>query len=135
MEKLDLSSFEKATKSLNEVIDVYEKDKNNAIIRDSMIQRFEYTYSLCLKMIKRFFSYSAFADENIEGITFNQMIRTANKMNLIKSDLEKWNDYRIKKNLTSHTYDEATAEIVASVVKDFYFEAEFLLNKLKEKSI
>ena len=81
------------------------------------------------------YSISAFADENIEGITFNQMIRTANKMNLIKSDLEKWNDYRIKRNLTSHTYDEATAEIVASVVKDFYFEAEFLLNKLKEKSI
>ena len=51
MENIDLTSFEKALNSLNEVIRVYSYDETNLITRDSMIQRFEYTYSIALKMI------------------------------------------------------------------------------------
>ena len=133
MEKLDITPFEKALNSLKEVIEVYNSDKTNLIIRDSMIQRFEYTYSIALKMIKRFFSQGAFVLENIEGMTFNAMIRQANKMELLKSDLEKWDDFRQKRNLTSHTYDENVAKAVAIVIEDFAIEVDFLLNSLKEK--
>ena len=41
MEIIDLTAFEKALNSLNEVIEVYNSDKTNLITRDSMIQRFE----------------------------------------------------------------------------------------------
>lgn len=133
MEKLDITPFEKALNSLKEVIEVYNSDKTNLIIRDSMIQRFEYTYSIALKMIKRFFSQGAFVLENIEGMTFNAMIRQANKMELLKSDLEKWDDFRQKRNLTSYTYDENVAKAVALVIEDFAVEVDFLLNSLKEK--
>ena len=133
MEKLDITPFEKALNSLKEVIEVYNSDKTNLIIRDSMIQRFEYTYSIALKMIKRFFSQGAFVLENIEGMTFNEMIRQANKMELLKSDLEKWDDFRQKRNLISHTYDENVAKAVALVIEDFAVEVDFLLNSLKEK--
>ena len=132
MEKLDLTSFEKALNSLKEVIEVYNSDKKNLITRDSMIQRYEYTYSLALKMIKRFFSLGAFV-ENVEGMTFNEMVRQANKMSLLKSNLEKWNDFRIMRNLTSHTYDEKVALNVVEIIPEFSDEAEFLLNKLKER--
>lgn len=133
MEILDLTSFEKALNSLDEVIRVYSSDKTNLITRDSMIQRFEYTYSIALKMIKRFFSQGAFVLENIEGMTFNEMIRQANKMGLLNSNLEKWDDFRQKRNLTSHTYDEEIAVKVVSIIPDFAEEAEFLLKQLKEK--
>ena len=133
MEILDLTSFENAINSLVDIINIYNSDKSNIYMRDSMIQRFEYTYSLSLKMIKRYFNVSAFEKENIDGMTFNEMIRTANRMNLLRSNLEKWNDYREKRNLTSHTYDERVAEAVVSVIPDFKDEAVFLLNKLKEK--
>ncbi len=133
MEKLDITPFEKALNSLKEVIEVYNSDKTNLMIRDSMIQRFEYTYSIALKMIKRFFSKGAFVLENIEGMTFNEMIRQANKMELLKSDLEKWDDFRQKRNLTSHTYDENVANAVALVVEDFAIEVQYLLDRLKEK--
>ena len=135
MESLDLKSFEKALNSLRDVINVYNADKTNLYMRDSMIQRFEYTYSLALKMIKRYFSISAFEKENLEGITFNEMIRTANRMGLLRSNLEKWTNYRQKSNMTSHTYDENIAKYVAEVIPDFKDETEFLLNKLKEKLI
>jgi len=132
MEKLDITSFENALNSLKEVIEVYNSDKTNLITRDSMIQRFEYTYSLALKMIKRFFSQGAFV-EDIEGMTFNEMVRQANKMNLLKSNLEKWNDFRLMRNLTSHTYDEKVALDVVKIIPEFCDDAEFLLNKLKER--
>jgi len=134
MEKIDLSSFENALNSLKEVIEVYNSNPSNLITRDSMIQRFEYTYSLALKMIKRYFSQSAFASENVEGMTFNEMIRNANKMGLLKSNLETWDDYRLKRNMTSHTYDEEVAISVVSIIQRFESEASFLLTKLKEKT-
>ncbi len=132
MEKLDVTSFENTLNSLNEVIEVYNSDKTNLITRDSMIQRYEYTYSLALKMIKRFFSQGAFV-ENVEGMTFNEMVRQANKMNLLKSNLEKWTDFRLMRNLTSHTYDEKVALDVVEVIPEFRDEAQFLLKKLKER--
>ena len=132
MERLDLTPFENALNSLKEVIEVYNSDETNLITRDSMIQRFEYTYSIALKMIKRFFSYGAFV-ENVDGMTFNEMVRQANKMDLLKSNLETWTLFREKRNLTSHTYDEKIAEDVAKIIPLFCEEAQFLLNKLKER--
>lgn len=131
---IDLTVFEKVLNSLNEVIEVYNSDKTNLITRDSMIQRFEYTYSLALKMIKRFFSQGAFVLENIEGMTFNEMIRQANKMGLLKTNLEKWDNFRQKRNLTSHTYDEEIAIKVVAIIEDFAKEAQYLLDKLREKT-
>ena len=132
MEKLDITSFEKALNSLKEVIEVYNFDETNLITRDSMIQRFEYTYSITLKMIKRYFSQGAFV-ENIDSMTFNEMVRQANKMDLLKSNLETWTLFREKRNLTSHTYDEKIATNVVKIIPLFYEEAQFLLNKLKER--
>ena len=132
MEKLDITSFENALNSLKEVIKVYNSDDTNLITRDSMIQRFEYTYSIALKMIKRFFSQGAFV-ENVDGMTFNEMVRQANKMDLLKSNLETWTIFREKRNLTSHTYDEKIATDVVKIIPLFSEEAQFLLNKLKER--
>ena len=133
MKTIDLSALEKALTSLFEVIKVYNDDKTNLITRDSMIQRFEYTYSLAVKMIKRYFSNGAFIFENIDSMTFNEMIRQANKMGLLSSNLEKWDNYRQKRNLTSHTYDEKIAVEVVEIIEDFAQEAQYLLDKLKEK--
>lgn len=132
MEKLDITSFEKALNSLKEVIEVYNFDETNLITRDSMIQRFEYTYSIALKMIKRYFSQGAFV-ENVDSMTFNEMVRQANKMDLLKSNLETWTLFREKRNLTSHTYYEKIATNVVKIIPLFYEEAQFLLNKLKER--
>ena len=132
MKNFDFAVLEKAYNSLIEVIDIYNSDKSNLIVRDSMIQRFEYTYSLALKMLKRYFAISAFASENIEGMTFNDMVRTANKMGLLRSNLETWDVFRQKRNATSHTYNEEAALEVVSVIEDFADEISFLLHQLKE---
>lgn len=133
METIDLTSFENAINSLIEILLRYSKESEDIAIRDAVIQRFEYTYSLALKMIKRYFAISAFEKENLDGMTFNEMIRTANRMELLKSNLETWDIYRQNRNLTSHTYDENVAQKVIAVIPDFKDEAAFLLNRLKER--
>ena len=65
-------------------------------------------------------------------MTFNETIRIANKMGILRSDLVKWTTYRQMRNATSHTYDEAVANEVLRVIPDFKDEAEFLLVRLKE---
>lgn len=130
MEKLDITSFENALNSLIEILVRYNNDSGDIVVRDATIQRFEYTYSLALKMLSRFINTES--GEIMHTMTFNQLIRTANQYGLLKSNLEVWDDYRQKRNSTSHTYDEKIALEVMSVIPAFKDDAEFLLNKLKE---
>ena len=130
MGKLDLTSFENVLKSLVDILTMYDKNPDDIVIRDATIQRFEYTYSLALKMLSRFINKES--KEITHTMTFNQLIRTANQFGLLKSNLEIWDDYRQKRNSTSHTYDEAVAIKVMSIIPSFKDDAQFLLNKLKE---
>ena len=131
METLNLTFFENAINSLESIISRYEKE-NDIDIRDSVIQRFEYTYSMSLKMISRFLKQNDISEE-ISSMTFNEIIRRANQFGLLKTNLETWDEYRKKRNMTSHTYDEKIANDVVAIIPAFKDEAEFLLNRLKEK--
>ena len=130
MEILDITHFEKALTSLESILNRYEKDNFDIDIRDAVIQRFEYTYSLALKMIIRFINMQS--PEVLADMTFNEAIRKANKLGLLKNNLEKWTEYRQKRTATSHTYDEKIAIEVVSVIPDFKDEAEYLLAQLKK---
>ena len=131
MENLDLTALENSIKRLGEVLDRYKNAKNDDVIRDSVIQRFGFTYSIALKTLRKYFLERAFIVDDVNKFSFNDMIRTASQMNLIKSDLEKWTKFREMRNLTSHTYDENVALQVVSIVPDFYEEISFLLKNLK----
>lgn len=127
---IDLTSFENALKTLDEILIRYDKESHDNAIRDAVIQRFEYTYSLSIKMLTRFLQNQA--TDLPDSLTFNETIRKANQMGLLLSDLEKWTDYRQKRNMTSHTYEETIANAVVCVVKDFREDAKFLLTALKK---
>ncbi len=129
---LDISIFERAVSKLGEILERYGLNKNDEAIRDAVIQRFEFTYSLALTTLKKYFAELAFITEDVSQMSFNDMIRTANQQNLLVSDLEKWSDYRKMRNMTSHTYDENIAKKVVEIIPDFYNEMLFLLNRLKE---
>ena len=129
--KLDLSSFNKAITSFKIAIDEYNKDTKNFFVRDSVIQRFEYTYSLSLKMIKRYLENN---EENVNEFSFNELIRTANEKGLLLGNLENWNNYRLKRNITSHTYDADKAQEIISIVDNFYNEVKFLYKELEKRN-
>ena len=132
METLDLTSFENAVNSLVSILNRFQKE-NDIDLRDSVIQRFEYTFSMSIKMIKRFLKQTELSEEELNGMIFSEIIRKANQYNLISTNLETWDEYRQKRNMTSHTYDEETAQKVMTIIPAFKDEAEFLLNRLKER--
>ena len=130
-----LTSFERAINSLKEAILEYNKDKNNSFVRDSVIQRFEYTYELSIKMLKRYLENISSSKNEIDMMSFNDIIRKANIKGLLNGNLETWQKYREMRNITSHTYEEEKALEVISIANNFLYDSEFLLNNLKKKCL
>lgn len=128
----DISALKNAVNRLGEVIIRYNNDVTDNVVRDSLIQRFEFTYSIALKTIKKYLIERAFVIEDVNEMSFNEMVRTANQLNLLNSNLETWSEYRKMRNLSSHTYDEEIALKVVGVIPEFYDEVLYLVDKLKK---
>lgn len=81
---------------------------------DATIQRFEFTFELAWKLMKAVLEY-----EGIEATSPRSSIREAWKQHLI-GDAEKWLDMQVKRNLSSHTYNEETAQDIYRHIKEDY---------------
>ncbi|MDR1786126.1 MAG: nucleotidyltransferase substrate binding protein [Spirochaetaceae bacterium] len=132
---IDFSPFEKALSSLKEAVSVFDRDKTNTIVRDSVIQRYEYTYEMAYKMLRRFLLEAESSRQQVEEMFFADIIRTANARGLLLRDLAQWNRYRRMRNLTSHTYDEFSADSVVSIIPDFIEDADFLYAKIAGRTV
>ena len=130
--KLDLSSLDKAIKALIRALDEYEKNPNE-FVKDSCIQRFEFTYELSHKFIKRYLELTEANPEEIEEMTFQQLIRRATERGLLLNDWESWKDYRKNRGKTSYSYDEETADEVFEDIPSFLKEAEYFYKQLEER--
>lgn len=128
---LDLSSLEKALHSLNRALTRAAATPDDEEIRDACIQRFEYTFELSWKMLKRQLEQEVPSPAEIDTYSFKQLIRVGGEKGLVV-DVVKWFDYREKRNLTSHVYDEQKAREVFAVVPSFAESATLLLSRLKE---
>ncbi len=122
-EKILLTSWVKALSSLTEVL----KEKKTDIVRDATIQRFEYTFELSWKILKR---YIESQNHTLEP-SIKNVFREAGKLGLIES-VEDWFDFLEARNLTSHTYEESIAERVYTVAIEFEKSAQFLLKRLEK---
>ena len=119
---LSLLPFEKALQSLTLVL----KEKENAITRDAAIQRFEYTFELSWKVLKRYFKIN----NNLEIFNVKDIFREAGKQSLIEK-VEKWFEYLEARSLTSHTYDKEIAEKVLQYLPEFQKELKNFISKVK----
>ena len=132
---IDFSSLQKAIKSLQEAIQVYQSDKTNTFVRDASIQRFEYTYELCHKMLKRFLEATESNSVEIDSMTFQTLIRTGAEKGLLKNSWDKWSEFKTARNLTTHTYNEKKALEVCNILPEFLVESEYLFSQLTKRSV
>jgi len=134
---LDLVPLEKALASLLLAIERTERERSDDAIddmlRDSVIQRFEYTYELCWKMLKRRLEMDVPSAELIDGMSFREMIREGAERGMIDDPLA-WFEYRQKRNLTTHTYDESVAKDVYLAAVAFSHHAQALLAALLQRN-
>ena len=134
--KLDYSNLDKAIHSLEFAVKSFEAQKNTLdreqqdIVRDGVIQRFEYTFELSWKTIKRYLQM--YGLENIDKLNSRELFRAGFESGLIK-DASVWFDYLTDRNQTSHIYDQNVAADVFDSAGNFLTDAQFLLAQLKER--
>ena len=131
IEGLDLTPLENAVSRLREGLVRYEKDITDDQIRDGLIQRFEFTYEISHKMLKRFLEMTSANPEAFDAMTFQDLIRTSNERGLLRKDWPAWRTYRDMRSRTSHTYAESVALQVVAGIPDFLDEGLFLLERLR----
>jgi nucleotidyltransferase substrate binding protein (TIGR01987 family) len=132
--KLDFSSLRNALARLAEGYQRYQTDVSDIQIRDGLIQRYEFTYEISHKMLKRHLEMTAANPEAFDALPFADLIRTGNEQSLLKSDWSAWKIFREMRAKTSHTYDEHIAQTVVQVIPAFIEEIEFLVRQLDQRS-
>ncbi len=125
------SNYNKALKKLSEAIEYIQKDLKEKevdieneeagevleeIIKEGLIQRFEYTYEMAWNVMKDY----AFFQGNSEISGSRDAIRYAFSVNLI-SNGDMWMDMITSRIKTSHTYNEETAnEISQKIINEYH---------------
>lgn len=127
---LDFSPLVKAVSRLDEGLERYRRDIADEQVRDGLIQRFEFTYDLSHKMLRRVLEARAANPEAIDRMGFPDVIRTASEQGLLANDWSAWRTWREMRNITSHTYDEAKALQVVAGIPAFLAEAQALVQRL-----
>jgi nucleotidyltransferase substrate binding protein (TIGR01987 family) len=129
MTQLNLSSLENALKQLEQGFEEARLNPNSEIIRDGVMQRFEYSMDLCWKMIQRYLRVIAQIDDaNIR--TKKDLFREAARLKLI-TDAEAWIGHYEARNETSHAYNKEAAELVFKRAVMFFPDAKLLLGSLR----
>jgi len=131
--QLDFTSLRSALSRLAEGYQRYQTDVSDIQIRDGLIKRYEFTYEISHKMLKRHLEMTSANPEAFDALPFADLIRTANEQSLLKSDWSAWNIFREMRAKTSHTYDEDIAQTVVKIIPAFIDEIEFLVRQFDQR--
>lgn len=131
----DYSQLELAVKSLDDAIAAYDNsldlpDSMREVVRDGVIQRFEYTFELSWKLLKRFFEI--YGLEQVDHFTNRQLFRVGFEQGLI-GDIERWIEYLHARNQTSHVYQNEVAETVFAIARHFSSDVKELVEQFRER--
>ena len=120
--------FIKALSQLKEAVVLAQERPLSKLEEQGLIQAFEFTHELAWNTLKDFLEERGV--QNLYGS--RDTTREAFKTGLIKNG-EAWMNMIQSRNLTSHTYDEATAAAIVSLIRSIYFiEFDALRTKLDE---
>jgi nucleotidyltransferase substrate binding protein (TIGR01987 family) len=130
---LDLRPLGKAIAALEAALGRAAQAPDDDIPRDASIQRFEFTYELSYKMLKRFLEATSPSPGQIDKLAFQDLIRTGSERDVLLNGWPRWKDYRAARSITSYTYDEQKAREVFAVIPAFLEEARHLYKRLSEE--
>ncbi len=118
-----LEHYTKAVLKITEAVGILKnkkaddwQDDMDALLKEGLIQRFEYTHELAWNLMKDFEEYQG----NFEIRGSRDATRAALKIKII-SDGEIWMDMIVSRNQTSHSYNETVASDIFVKITDKYF--------------
>ena len=130
---LDISPLVNAVARLREGLERYQREPADDQIRDGLIQRFEFTYELSHRMLRRYLRRISASPGLFDQMPFQDLIRTGNEQGLLRGDWPAWRRYRDMRARSSHTYAAAVAAEVVACIPEFLAEAGYLLDRLTER--
>lgn len=95
--------------------------------RDASIQRFEFSVELAWKCVQKFFK-----SQSIVCRSPKECLKEAFKFGLIEDD-PAWLEMLEDRNLTSHTYQESTAEVVYHRLPSYLVKLQMLERALNKE--
>lgn len=124
---IKINNFKNALSRLKEGIAKY--NGTDDLLRDGVIQRFEFTFELAWKMLK-----AVFEDEGLIGLNSPKtVLREAFAAELIKED-ELWLAMLNDRNSTAHIYNEQLAiEICHNIQEKYVMALANLLEKIEKR--
>lgn len=131
---IDLTLLSSATDRLAEGLARHHLAPTDAQLRDGLIQRFEFTYDLAHKMLRRALAINAAEPNEIERLSFGAMIRSAWAEGLTGHEWAEWKQWRDMRNITSHTYHEQKARDVVASIPDFLIAARDVLIRIPARA-
>ncbi|WP_310557978.1 nucleotidyltransferase substrate binding protein [Flavobacterium sp.] len=108
--------YSNALKLLNIAV-AMDFEKMDDLQKEGFVQRFEFTHELSWKLMKDYLNYQG----NFEINGSRDAIREAFKVGLIQ-DGEVWMEMIKSRNLSSHTYEEATLRQILENVSQKYIQ-------------
>ena len=124
MISLKLDTLEKAIIQLEKGIERKEQEPTDELLRDGVIQRFEYTMDLAWKFIQRYLRIDLQVEESAIR-SKKDLFRESARLGVI-DDAERWIAHYEARNYTSHTYNRQTANNVYAQVLLFLFDVKIL---------
>ncbi len=122
-------------RGLAEALEIYARDPSQTLIRDGLVQRFEFTYEVAHKMLKRALEASSASPEQYDRMAFADLVRSGNEQGLLLGDWPQWRRYRDMRARTSHSYNESVALEVVGGIGRFLLEAAHLRDTLAARRI
>lgn len=124
-----LSNLKKAFAEFDDAVKISQTRDYSKLEKQGLIQSFEYTHELAWQTLKDYF-----LDQGNTEITGSKdATREAFKFGLIENG-EAWMDMIRSRNLTSHTYNQGTADsIVSNILNTYYFLIKTLIQTLDSK--
>jgi nucleotidyltransferase substrate binding protein (TIGR01987 family) len=114
--QLKKEQTQRALSSLEELVSKYSENQTDVILRDALIQRFEYSTEAFWKYLKAYLQ----TEHNLSANSPREVIRTGLTAKLYSEEtsqelLQMLDD----RNLTSHTYVEELAESIAHRIPNY----------------
>ena len=131
--QLDITPLINAVERLRQGLERHRNQPDDDQLRDGLIQRFEFTYELSHRILRRYLRQVAASPQSVDQMPFQDLIRTGNEQALIRGDWPGWRRYRDMRARTSHTYAAEIAAQVVEAIPGFLEEVTFLRDQLKHR--
>lgn len=136
---LKLDHLEMSCDTLTELLEISnDKDQMEQLgevvekgVRAGIVQYFELTYQLAVKMIRKQLSEIVANPEDLA--TFSNRMREAAKAGLIH-DPAAYINYKDMRNRTTHTYDCELTEAAVAAMPEFLESVRFLIEELTRRN-